>query len=83
MMNKDVVIVMSAKIVMNITSIVAQMVDAMNVLLRHHLNLEIVEPLWHPYGMRKNAYATIAKDKTTIHENVPISRVQDAMAMAT
>ena len=68
---------------MNFTSIIAQVVDAMNVLLRHHLTLEIGEPLWHPYGTRKNAYATIAKDKTTTHENVPISCVHYAMAMVT
>ena len=59
------------------------MVDAMNELLRHHLTLEIVETLGHPYGTRTNAYATIVKAKAMIHENVPISRVQYAMAMVT
>ena len=68
---------------MNITSIITQTVNAMNALLPLHLTLEFVKPLWHPYGMRKNAYATIAKDMTTIHENVPISRVHYALAMAT
>ena len=68
---------------MNIKSFIAQMVDAMNALLRHHLTLEIAETLGLPYGMRKNAYATIAKAKTMVHENVPISRVQYAMAMVT
>ena len=40
---------------MNIKSFIAQMVDSMNALLRHHLTLEIVETLWHPYGTRKSA----------------------------
>ena len=83
LLNTSIFIVMSAKIVMNITSIIAQMVDAMNALLRHHLTLEIAETLGLPYGMRKNAYAIIAKAKTMVHENVPISRVQYAMAMVT
>ena len=68
---------------MNIKSFIAQMVDPMNALLRHLLTLEIAETLGLPYGMRKNAYATIAKAKTMVHENVPISRVQYAMAMVT
>ena len=68
---------------MNIKSFIAQMVDAMNALLRHHLTLEIVETLGHPYGTRKNTYAIIAKATTMVLENVPISRVQYAMAMVT
>ena len=47
------------------------------------ITLEIAETLGLPYGTRKNAYATIAKVKTMVHENVPISRVQYAMAMVT
>ena len=68
---------------MNIKSIIAQTVDAMNSLLPLHLIFEIIKPLWHPYGMRKNALASIATAKTMIRENVPISCAQHAMARAT
>ena len=55
-----------------------------NVRTQHHWRLsqallmiwylhQVPPPHWSPYGKMKTSYATIAKAKTLIHENVPIS----------
>ena len=44
---------------------------------------QVQPPHWLPYGKKKASYATIAKAKTMIHENVPISCAPYAMSMVT
>ena len=44
---------------------------------------QVPPPQWPPYGKMKTFYATIAKAKDMIHENVPISCAQYAMAKVT
>ena len=43
-------------------------------------SLDLVPPPhWPPYGKMKTSFVTIAKAKTMIHENVPISCAQYAI----
>lgn len=44
---------------------------------------QVPPPHWPPYGKMKTSYATIAKAKTMIHENVPISCAHYAIGEVT
>ena len=44
---------------------------------------QVPQPQWPPYGKMKTSHATIAKAKTMVHENVPISCAQYAIKEVT